>query len=210
MFHLFLPCFIGPPTLTGTECLIENFNICMAVRFYSADEDITVHWFRNDIEVEISERVQVLLFPAIVQLNYTNKQIQEEGYTSKLCILEMTLSEVEPYSCQILNNYGSIEYSFKKDHINQVYQHLSDVLSTMVTGVRGEPDQNEEQYNIITIGKVLKFNFTYFPYANETHITTYTNITSVLTELVFIIYWIMLCFIFIFCVVSIGNCTCYP
>lgn len=170
----------------------------MAVRFYSADRDIMVHWFRNDIEVEISERVQVLLFPTIVQLNYTNKQIQEEGYTSKLCISEMTLSEVEPYSCQILNNYGSIEYSFKKDHINQVYQHLSDVLTIMVTGVHEEPDQNEEQYNIITIGKVLKFNFTHFPYANETHITTYTNITSVLTELVFIIYWIMQCSIVIF------------
>ncbi|CAC5420766.1 unnamed protein product [Mytilus coruscus] len=148
----------GPPTLTGTECLIENFNICMAVRFYSADGDITFHWFRNDVEMVMSERLQVILFPTIVQLNYTNTQVQVEGYTSKLCISDMILSEVEPYSCQIVNNYGSIEYSFKKDDINQVYQHLSDVLSTSVTDVHGEPDQNEkEQDNVIIIGKVTEF-----------------------------------------------------
>lgn len=96
----------------------------MAVHFYSPRENVSVRWFRNDKLIESTTRLMITLSSKIVRLNYSEKIIKEKGFLSKLCDSNFTSIDILPYSCEILNPYGRVEYTFSEDLLNKTYNEF--------------------------------------------------------------------------------------
>lgn len=102
----------------------EEHNICMTVEFYSVQES-TVHWFKNDKALAVSRRIRIATSSSIVTLNFTNKMIKEDGLKSKLCISNFSSNDITSYSCQIVNIYGSVEYTFEDHLLNNTFNQYA-------------------------------------------------------------------------------------
>lgn len=126
-------------------------NFCLSVSFYSTDENIASRWFRNDKAVRISRGNQIDLLPSIIKLNYSDKFIKENGYTSSLCISDFSYFDVQPFSCEIVNTFGNIEYIFQERLINQSYQQLISEISTN----QQETNVVQEGGNLLDIGMIF-------------------------------------------------------
>ncbi|XP_071177618.1 contactin-5-like [Mytilus edulis] len=114
----------GPPRITDTGHWREEQNIWMTVDFYSVQESI-VHWFKNDKALAVSRRIRIATSSSIVKLNYTNKIIKEDGFKSKLCISNFSSNDITSYSCQVVNIYGSVEYTFVVHLLNNTFNQYA-------------------------------------------------------------------------------------
>ncbi|XP_052075129.1 neural cell adhesion molecule 2-like isoform X2 [Mytilus californianus] len=114
----------GPPRITDTGHWWEKQNIWMTVDFYSVQEYI-VHWFKTDNALAVSRRIRISISSSIVKLNYTNKMIKEDGFKSKLCISNFSSNDITSYSCQVVNIYGSVEYTFEDYLLNNTFNQYA-------------------------------------------------------------------------------------
>lgn len=135
--------FVGPPTITQHLYLVERSIFCLALRFYAQAGYIAVHWFKNDRAIHNSTEIIISLEPSVVSLNYSGTYVREKGYTSKLCMPGFTYNDILQYSCQIINKYGSIEFSFPVDWIYQRYQKFIFRTIEMNTVSAGEKKNKE-------------------------------------------------------------------
>lgn len=116
---------------------------CLAISFYTQAGYIAVYWFKNDQVMENSAETNISLEPSAVNLNYSGRYIRENGYSSKLCMPGFTHNDILQYSCQIINKYGSIEFSFPVDWIYQRYQQFISRTIEMTTVFVGEENNKE-------------------------------------------------------------------
>ncbi|CAC5391193.1 TTN [Mytilus coruscus] len=146
----------GPPRITDTWHWREDQNIWMTVDFYSVQESIKIHWFKNDNALAVSRRIRISLSSSIVRLNYTDKMIKEDGFKSKLCISNVNRNDITSYSCQVVNIYGSVEYTFVDNLLNNTfYQYAYERQSTeMYTTQQDIVDMKDA---ITNVGIPLKF-----------------------------------------------------
>ncbi|XP_076108056.1 hemicentin-2-like isoform X2 [Mytilus galloprovincialis] len=146
----------GPPTITESIYLVEKSIFCLAIRFYAQAGYIEIRWFKNDQIIENSTEIDISLEPSAVSLNYSGRYIRENGYISKLCMEGFTYNDIFQYSCQIINKYGSIEFSFHVDWIYQRYQQFLSRTEEMTTVYVGEEEFKEHaEGGISTIVFVL-------------------------------------------------------
>lgn len=134
---------VGPPTITESIYLVEKSIFCLAIRFYAQAGYIEIRWFKNDQIIENSTEIDISLEPSAVSLNYSGRYIRENGYISKLCMEGFTYNDIFQYSCQIINKYGSIEFSFHVDWIYQSYQQFLSRTEEMTTVSVGEEEFKE-------------------------------------------------------------------
>ncbi|XP_052075632.1 uncharacterized protein LOC127713076 isoform X1 [Mytilus californianus] len=114
----------GPPSITETEYWKEHQDICMKVIFYSVPKANTIYWFDHDKELVISKRISILLYPSVVKLNYSDKIFKEDGFVSQLCVSDVRHIDLTSYRWQVVNIYGSVEYTFLDYWIDKIfYQH---------------------------------------------------------------------------------------
>ncbi|CAG2225939.1 TTN [Mytilus edulis] len=147
-----------PPRITDTGHWREEQNIWMTVDFYSVQESI-VHWFKNDKELAVSRRIRIATSSSIVKLNYTNKMIKDDGFKSKLCISNFSSNDITSYSCQIVNIYGSVEYTFEDHLLNNTFnQYAYEGQSTeMYTTQQDSVDMKKALTDVVNIVIYLIF-----------------------------------------------------
>lgn len=112
-----------PPSITETEYWREHPDICMKVHFYSVQKSNKIYWFRHINELMSSRRIRILLSSSVVHLNYSDKIIREDGFTSKLCISDVSHIDITSYRCQVKNMFGSVEYTFLDYWIEKIFYH---------------------------------------------------------------------------------------
>lgn len=135
----------GPPSITEAEYWREDEDICMKVYFYSQPKASNIYWFKHESELKISRRIKMWLSPSVVTFNYSDKIFMENGFRSKLCMSDMNHIDFHSYRCQIVNIYGSVQYTFLDRWIDRIfYQSTEESQSTKINTIQqGNNEMND-------------------------------------------------------------------
>lgn len=129
----------------------------MKVNYYSLPKASKIYWFKHDNKLEISRRFKMLLSPSVVTFNNSDKIFREKGFTSKLCIFDVNPIDFNAYRCQVVNMYGSVEFTFLDHWIGSIfYQYTNESPSTKINTII--PANNEIDDAITHVGMLLLVN----------------------------------------------------
>lgn len=129
----------------------------MKVNFYSLPKASNIYWFKHDNKLEISRRFKMLLSPSVVTFNNSDEIFRENGFKSKLCIFDVNPIDFNSYRCQVVNMYGSVEFTFLDHWIGSIfYQYTNESPSTKINTIIQA--NNEIDDAITHVGMLLLVN----------------------------------------------------